>query len=739
MGKDAKRALQQLGERFEQQLEKLHNSPELQELGERMQYALDKLKNSIDPPAYATEVEDGFDESEGQVWRPPSCPLILDLDGDGIELIALEDYHVRFDIDGDGFRERTGWLKSDDGFLVFDRNSDGYINDISELFGNQTTDGFIELQELDSNNDGQITSADTNFAQLQIWRDLDQDGYSDVQELFTLDELSITKIDAVGNSVNITNEGHLINETAGFESADGTQHEVANVWFNLDQFNSYYDPYSTFNSPVVITEQIINLPNLRGYGNLPDLRIAIAQDSDLLDLVESFAENVEQGDISTARQLMRPIMYRWAGVDDVDPTNIYPNANINTQELRFLEAFVGRSWSNTNPNETGGVTLTNTYKRLQRDLEARLLVQLTKSTVNYNTTTEVYEFSGSLDEAVEQFETVIAKSQNSANETIDLQAFTLAQYIQQESGGKADWILGDVLDEILTGTTADNQLFGMLGNDSLAGGEGNDTLNSGAGNDTLKGGSGNDAYFGGNGNDLLSDSYNNNLSDSDTLDGGTGNDTLRGGGGNDTYIFDRGYGQDLISDYGTYKSYYQAPRTTDGGASDTLIFGSSITHDNLRWNFDGKDLSFTLTDSPDDKLTIGNFVNSIYRVENFQIEQDLVSMSEIMSSQTWSDSSETNSFNWTSGAISYKGLVGDDTITTGGYDDEIWGEAGNDRLNTGEGNDTVDGGDGDDVLSAGNGDNLIYGGSGSDNLSAGSGSDTLFGQDQNDTLYGNQW
>ena len=119
--------------------------------------------NAAEPP-HAEEAEDGFEAAEGQVWRPPSCPLILDLGGDGIELTSLENSEVYFDIDGDGFREKTGWLKSDDGLLVFDRNGDGYINDISELFGNQTTGGFTELQELDSNNDGQITAEELLFS-----------------------------------------------------------------------------------------------------------------------------------------------------------------------------------------------------------------------------------------------------------------------------------------------------------------------------------------------------------------------------------------------------------------------------------------------------------------------------------------------------------------------------------------------------------------------------------------------
>jgi hypothetical protein len=37
-------------------------------------------------------------------------PLVLDLDGDGVELTALEGSAAFFDLDGDGFAEQTGWV-----------------------------------------------------------------------------------------------------------------------------------------------------------------------------------------------------------------------------------------------------------------------------------------------------------------------------------------------------------------------------------------------------------------------------------------------------------------------------------------------------------------------------------------------------------------------------------------------------------------------------------------------------
>ncbi|WP_456401416.1 hypothetical protein [Persephonella sp.] len=37
-------------------------------------------------------------------------PLVVDLDGDGIETIGLNSSNAMFDLDGDGFREKTGWV-----------------------------------------------------------------------------------------------------------------------------------------------------------------------------------------------------------------------------------------------------------------------------------------------------------------------------------------------------------------------------------------------------------------------------------------------------------------------------------------------------------------------------------------------------------------------------------------------------------------------------------------------------
>ncbi|NJM32208.1 MAG: hypothetical protein HC848_04215 [Limnobacter sp.] len=52
----------------------------------------------------------------------PGSPLVLDLDGDGLETIGL-DSNIHFDHNGDGFAETTGWVGADDALLAFKNSS----------------------------------------------------------------------------------------------------------------------------------------------------------------------------------------------------------------------------------------------------------------------------------------------------------------------------------------------------------------------------------------------------------------------------------------------------------------------------------------------------------------------------------------------------------------------------------------------------------------------------------------
>ncbi|MCG6537659.1 MAG: C40 family peptidase, partial [Syntrophales bacterium LBB04] len=236
-------------------------------------------------------IYDLFTKARGAA-SPPLDPLILDLDGDGIETVASTN-GAYFDHDGNGFAERTGWTSAHDGLLVMDRNGDGIINNGGELFGDQTilhngrmaTDSFQALSDLDDNGDGRIDTNDTAFSQLKIWQDRDGDGYSSADELKTLAEMGINALNTTHGITN-TPDGHGNTQIqAGtYIKTDGTTGQMGGVVLQRDT------AYTMAEGWLDIPADIAALPDLQGYGNVYDLQPAMVRDGSgqLKGLVESF-------------------------------------------------------------------------------------------------------------------------------------------------------------------------------------------------------------------------------------------------------------------------------------------------------------------------------------------------------------------------------------------------------------------------------------------------------------------
>ncbi|MDR3087626.1 MAG: VCBS repeat-containing protein [Azoarcus sp.] len=93
-------------------------------------------------------------------------PLVLNFQGNAAE---LSDMTFRFDLDTDGHEDNMRALKPGSGFLVFDRNGDGRVNDGRELFGATTGDGFGELALLDDDGNGWIDENDSAWKSLYVW------------------------------------------------------------------------------------------------------------------------------------------------------------------------------------------------------------------------------------------------------------------------------------------------------------------------------------------------------------------------------------------------------------------------------------------------------------------------------------------------------------------------------------------------------------------------------------------
>ena len=72
-------------------------------------------------------------ELQASFIPPGGDPLVLDLGAPGIALTSLA-AGVAFDINGDGVKDQVAWTAGDDGFLAFDANHNGVIDNGSELF-----------------------------------------------------------------------------------------------------------------------------------------------------------------------------------------------------------------------------------------------------------------------------------------------------------------------------------------------------------------------------------------------------------------------------------------------------------------------------------------------------------------------------------------------------------------------------------------------------------------------------
>ncbi len=282
--------------------------------------------------------------------------LVIDLDGDGFHLTTSANNDIYFDMDGDSFAEATSWIAdSGDGFLVRDLNSNGRIDGIGEMFGDQTTDGFTALRAYDLNEDGIINSSDAIWSTLKIWKDENLDGQTLASELHTLSSLNITGINVGVSSIDTTditgtNWLGLITDTSTVTTTTGTL-TIGNANFTVDGRNSDYIGSYT------IDPATYALPDKRGYNNLMSLRDALnvdtsdeaAASSDLDTLREKF-EYLAVQDIGTFfanyednAALFERALFQWAGV-----VNVASNSRGEYMEeariLGFMEKFFGHGF-----------------------------------------------------------------------------------------------------------------------------------------------------------------------------------------------------------------------------------------------------------------------------------------------------------------------------------------------------------------------------------------------------------
>lgn len=208
------------------------------------------------------------------------------------------------------------------------------------------------------------------------------------------------------------------------------------------------------------------------------------------------------------------------------------------------------------------------------------------------------------------------------------------------------------------------------GDDMLIGNASANILEGGSGADNLAGRAGNDSLYGGDGDDHLI--------------GEEGSDLLYGGTGADIFYATAGSGHDTVMDY---------------GAGDRIYFFNSLRPSQWILSNDGISL-VGIYDNGASSITILNVTD---------ISQVIIS-----------------------GQI--HGTAGNDTLTSTGDYDQMFGLEGNDTLLGNGGDDHLLGGDGQDVLDGGSGNDILDGGSGADSMWGGLGEDIYHVDDSGDMI-----
>ncbi|MEO1324682.1 MAG: hypothetical protein AAFV59_16945 [Pseudomonadota bacterium] len=244
----------------------------------------------------------------GPLW---SDPLVIDLDGDGIELTTLEGSAAYFDLDGDGFAERTGWVQPDDAILALDVNGNGSIDDISEVFGSMDNSGFAELADYDDNGDGVIDAQDAIYTSLLLWQDGNGNALSETGELSALSASGIISIDVTPTTGlnHYFEAGNQIPRLSQVTWSDGSLTNIGDVQFNHNSAETSWDLPDGFE----LDPDVVDLPWLRGHGEVRDSWVEMSEDAALEADAAALVELAATGDHALFSANFDTYLTDWAG------------------------------------------------------------------------------------------------------------------------------------------------------------------------------------------------------------------------------------------------------------------------------------------------------------------------------------------------------------------------------------------------------------------------------------------
>ena len=642
-------------------------------------------------------------------------PLIFDLDGDGIKTTSLDQSRTYFDLDSNGFAERTAWVDASDGLLVLDRNNDGQITSGQELFGDQTllangvraASGFESLKEFDSNRDGRIDAKDEVYSKLKIWRDLNGDGISQAEELKGLSDYNIASISLSSTSSNASDVMNNIQRRVGnFIKTDGSGGVIGEYLLNRNTLESH----DLLDGKITMSEDILALPDLPGAGNVSSLRVAMAKDTSG-QLKKLVSDLVNADDAVNRNQLFTEAVYKWTGADIIDPKS---RGNfIDARRLAVLEKFMGTDFAGSNganPNENAAPLLNKAYRKLMNRLYASIagntFLKRLVSKIEYNVVAGT-DVVVDLSKVKAEIDEKLAANPAAGRQILD--DFLRVAY---GSGLEDSESLKDFCAHYATESSETARIVYAVDRDAIIGSEKADSLyTSVASNLLLYGDAGDDTLSGRRGNDILI--------------GGQGDDALYGSAGDDIYVFSKGDGVDYIS---------------DSGGIDTIQFCKGIRPGDVSIKRvargDYYNLELSIKDSTD-RIVVEDYFGHYYYSGFSETPQKKIDRVVFADGTVWTqdtiyqrmhnitgtnDKDDIHAYD--DGDVMYHGLAGDDTLYGGKGNDKLYGDGGNDILAGRDGDDLIDGGTGNDYLLGDAGNDVLIGGEGNDEIKGGTGNDT---------------
>lgn len=649
-------------------------------------------------------------------------------------------------------------------------------------------DGFDALQDLDNNRDSKINSTDSVFANLRIWRDLNQDGISQASELTPLSTNNIISIGVNSSAVRIDlGNGNVQTAAGSFTRSNGTTGttgETNGTAANLDLLVNTF--YRQFTDQITLTDQAEVLPTLHGSGRVRDLSEAISLSPDLGNLVQIYIQQATRQD---QIDKLDDFIEKWANTSDMMSLKAQAEAlstngvkltynlaglTVGTptydefvSKLGIVERFMGFTYGGANGEArftaldatSGNLSITLTaeqiinislaYDRFKMDIYESLLLQ-TRLKEYYKSIVEtpeiipydipVFSFTDVEQAFVQAVQTVpqlgiidLIEFLSAFGEIkLEMLGWNATGFLITQLNNAPDL---DAFSEELSSWTVrlagstEHNLVGSSRLDLLVGTNTTDELYGRNGNDLLLGKGGSDYIYAGNDNDIL--------------DGGLGNDTLSGGIGNDIYLLGIGSGNDTVYE----------PDASGASGTDQVVFTGLKQADVSFAKTNNTDLIVTIKSTGESLRIINafhpdtnwgvesfNFINSNVVLKNDGLNITGTNANDILIGDTGDDM-----LNGAAGFDTLIGGLGDDSYVVDNISDVI-----TERLN--EGADyintivtyTLSGNIENLTLSGvlainGTGNslaNIIIGNTAVNQLNGGTGSDTLDGKDGNDTLNG---